>query len=237
MTVADKQSAVEQADDPESTSRRRALKLGLTGAGLAAGGAALSGLLGGTPAGASGTCEVKVLQLTYAGTTVTTTAVLPPGYDPTVGGIVSGVMILGSDTVTCPLIEIDGTATVVRAIIFIDFRNAIWVLCSDGQRNKVPWGFIGLTQEVSTGRPGNINPDDVRANIGMITPDLDGSLWVCTTNFAPTADWHHHLVPYGDTGGGAPATTGSYVGQLATDGAAGVLYMWNGSSWLSTTLT
>jgi hypothetical protein len=181
-----------------------------------------------------------VLQLTWNGTTVTLTAVLPEGYDPAVGGVVSGVMNYGGRYIACPLVLIDGTANVVRMVALISEItqqfNSVWLCAVDSTSNRIPWGFIGMTQEITTGRPGDVNPDGVPANIGMITPDGDGSLWVCTTN-GPTPDWHHHIVPYGDTGGGAPSGSGTYVGQLATDGGSGVLYMWNGSSWLSTTLT
>jgi hypothetical protein len=236
MTTTSELGGDQEAHSLEPTSRRSALKLGLTGAGLAAGGAALAGVLSAAPAGASGAHEVRLLQLTWNGQSVTTTAILPAGYDTSVGGIISGVMAFDGNTLTCPLIQVDGSSNVVRMVTLVDIYNAVWIACVDGEGNKVPWGFIGLTQEIAGGNPGDTNPDGVASNLGMITPDGDGSLWVCIKD-APGATWAHHPVPYGDTGGGAPTGDGSYVGQLATDGAAGTLYMWNGSSWLSTTLS
>ena len=240
MPIARDQSAVESIEGKEPTSRRSALKLGLTGAGLAAGGAALANVLTGAPAGATGNNNVTVLQVTWNGQTATLTAVLPDGYDPTVGGVVSGVMTLGEKTITCPLVQLDSSATVIQLIEAVDTNtatdNVVWIANLDGEGNRIPWGAMGLTQTPSTGNPGDVNPDGVAATIGMITPDSDGSLWVCSSS-APGATWHHFLVVYTDTVGGPPSSDGAYVGQLATDGGNDVIYMWNGSSWLSTTLS
>jgi len=185
--------------------------------------------------------SVPTLSLSYNGNGPVPCQVFDGlSWDPSTGGFLYIVLpgaLSGFDVDVPVAAAVNGSGVIQGFAITLFNEVSAIVLAFGPTGSPANVDIIGLRQPQTEGSPGDTVSGGVPSTQGMIVPDYDGSVWVCTTSYDPVgpvdAVWVQITPGWGDTGGGVPSSPGLYLGQLATDASTGILYMWNGTAWLA----
>jgi len=149
---------------------------------------------------------------------------VPAGFDPTVGGTVIFVDGAGAITGAPALVvaTIDNTGAILTCWDMAGSGNSLLAFSTVGATLQNPYQLLGPFQNAGHGNPGDAVVGGAESRAGMIVPDTDGSVWVCTVS-APGAVWEHLT-----SGGGLPVVSVTYNGAgpfdisiVAPDGFSG----------------